>query len=195
MTRGARECLRVLKAFLHGKDHCWPRQKTIGLRMKPPRSVRSVATYLQELTEQNCITTKRVPNHSNIYTIAGYIAEPVAEPVAEPPNNLNEFKNARAQGLRPKHNPTPRPAEFDYIGRVIRAAEVSRPVPISPEDLDYYREARRLYPMATRANLDECVNEMKSIQIERKPPGIATGATTKTDRSATLAPEWKESVR
>jgi hypothetical protein len=73
LSRGARACLKVLKSYLGGKDHCWPSQLTIARQMQCSR--RSVIRYIQELSKCQIVTSTRDNrNSTNTYHLQADLA-------------------------------------------------------------------------------------------------------------------------
>lgn len=94
LSAGAMRCLDSIQYFCRGKDHCWPKQKTIAKHMGC--SLRSVKRYIEELRVSGDVTSNRRPNTSCVYQLRVDLALPktfgtsVGTSVALPPYKLYE---------------------------------------------------------------------------------------------------------
>lgn len=172
MTRGARECLRALKFFCFGKDHCWPSQKRVADKIG--KSLGQTRRYFAELKAENEITVKRVPNSSAVYTLKSEMRVPARVPVRVPSLYSSESSfppTPQAQGATNPETLWPT-VTTDYFTGQRKPQEAPRPT-VAAEDRDLYRRARQAFPFAGHANLLEAVAEMK-LEAMRKPPQSET---------------------
>lgn len=78
LSRGARLCLKELRRFCSGKDHCWPsRTKLAKLLGVCPRQV---TRYIIELTPKYVTSVSRRPNTSSVYYLAAKMSQPMSQP-------------------------------------------------------------------------------------------------------------------